>query len=106
MLSDGNTSDCLMHRFSKSRPDGAATVVVLNYYILRGQHATEWTDFWGPRWRMPNLARDPTFYVAQVQVVAGVRDQTSVQRAEKLAKRFAAEIAAPVRALLPTANRR
>jgi EpsI family protein len=103
-LSDGSTLDCLMHRFSKSRPDGTATVVVLNYYILRGQHVIEWTDFWGPRWRMPNLARDPSFYVAQVQVVAAARDQTSVQRAETLTRRFAAEIATPVRALLPTVN--
>jgi len=104
-LLDGSTLDCLMHRFAKSSSDGATSVVVLNYYILRGQHATEWTDFWGPRWRVPNLSRDPSFYVAQVQVVAPVRDRTSVQRAEALARRFAAEIAAPIRALLPAAER-
>src|SRR5690606_19732380 len=51
---DGRSIDCRIHRFTRQDPY-PQSVVVLNYYVLRGRYTTEWTDFWGPEWRLPNL---------------------------------------------------
>lgn len=98
-LPDGRPLECLVRQVS--RADGSARpMVVLNYYIVQGRHLTDWTDFWGPRWRMPNLARDPSFYVTQVQVTVPV--STSPATAEALAAEFAAAAATAVGELMPT----
>ncbi len=97
---DGTAIECLIHRFARQQPTAEA-VVVLNYYIIGGRYATEWTEFWGPRWRLPNLSRDPTVYVAQVQVTCGMSDGSRNASAEDLVKRFAGEIGANVAAMLP-----
>jgi hypothetical protein len=42
--------------------------VVLNFYILNGQITTEERNFSGLLGRRPNIAGDPAWYVAQVQI--------------------------------------
>jgi EpsI family protein len=70
VFADGDTIPCLIHRFHK--PDGdAGRVVVLNYYVLNGVPTNEESRFAGFGWRRPNVAGDPAFYVAQVQVSSG-----------------------------------
>ncbi len=98
---DGVEYGCLVHHFFKSRPGMEAAAVVLNYYVFRGRHTTDWTDFWGPSARLPNLSRDPNYYVAQVQISAGAHDRSGLKQAEASVKRFASETVLSIRALLP-----
>ncbi len=99
-LPGGDGFDVLIDRFAKEQPSPEA-IVVLNYYILGGRYVTAWTDFWGPRWRLPNLSRDPNIYVAQIQVTARATDPARSASAEDLVKRFVAEMAGRVGQLLP-----
>ncbi len=103
-LADGAELQCLIHRFSREQPEPEG-LVVLNYYVLQGRRTTEWTGFWGPKWRRPNLSRDPNFYVAQVQVTSATMLPTVYDRAEQVVKRFAAEAAPHVSRLLPPAQK-
>jgi hypothetical protein len=96
---DGTTLPCLIHRFEDD--SGGSTLVVLNYYVLQGRHTTEWSDFWGPRWRRPNLSRDPNYYVAQVQIVGGAMIPGLSDRAESAVRDFAAIAASTIDNLLP-----
>jgi len=102
-LPDGTRLDCLIHHFTQERLEPVG-LVVLNYYVLQGRHTTEWTSFWGPKWRRPNLARDPKFYVAQVQVVASAMVPDMWEREEEAVRRFAAVVTPHVIALLPLAE--
>lgn len=95
--------DCLIHLFRRP-PPGHGTVMVLNYYVLRGRHVTEWTEFWGPSWRRPNLSRDPSFYVVQVQVSAAFEDGSRHQNVERVLKGFTALVAPAIHALLPASE--
>lgn len=100
-LADGTTLDCLVHSFTRERPLRGA-LIVLNYYVLRGQHTTDWADFWGPKLRRPNLSRDPAFYVAQIQISCGVIMTSDYGPAEEAVKRFAAAAAPHCDAILPS----
>jgi len=63
----GRQVPCLIHRFH--RPGlGYDQTVVLNFYVVNGQIATDENVFSGPLGRMPNIAGDPARYVAQVQI--------------------------------------
>lgn len=99
-LSAGNRLEALVHQFTRDAPH-AEGLVVLNYYILQGRHTTEWTDFWGPRWRVPNFARDPNYYVAQVQIAATAMVPAMFDRARESVMRFAAAVADEIDFLLP-----
>ena len=66
-LTDGRVIPCLIHRFHK---EGGSTVV-LNYYVLNGVPTNDEGRFAGVGWRRPNIAGDPAWYVAQVQVSGG-----------------------------------
>jgi hypothetical protein len=66
-LAVGSELPYLFHRFTRAEPT-PQEILVLNYYILRGKYITDWTDFWGPASRLPNLSRDPGFGVTQVQL--------------------------------------
>lgn len=99
-LPDGDHVECLVHLFTRDEPH-AEGLVVLNYYILQGRHTTEWTDFWGPRWRAPNFARDPNYYVAQVQIAGSAMVPAMFERTQASVLRFAAAAAEEVDALLP-----
>lgn len=60
----GEVIPCLVHRFHQED----RRVVVLNYYVLNGVPTNEEDRFAGVGWRLPNIAGDPAWYVAQVQV--------------------------------------
>ncbi len=66
-IGSGGTVDCLVHRLHKSSPE-YQEVVVLNFYVVNGRISIREKDFSGFKWRQPNIAGDPTRYVAQVQV--------------------------------------
>lgn len=78
--------------------------MVLNYYVLRGAHVTDWTEFWGPGWRLPNLSRDPSFYVAQVQISVRL-GKTRDNEAESLLRGFVGMVAPEVDRMLPGITR-
>lgn len=58
---------CLLQRFHKPAP-GYEQVVVLSFYILNGRITTNEDDFSNLFGRRPNIAGDPAYYVAQVQI--------------------------------------
>lgn len=91
-LDDGTALDYLMRTVSRA-DQPRERLVVLNYYILEGRCVTDWQDFWGPRYRLPNLSRDPNFYVAQVQITATVPMGLSPAGVEKQAAQFAGVLA-------------
>lgn len=66
-LVDGGDLACLVHRFHLPPPE-SARVVVLNYYILNGVLTKDASSFTGVGWRLPNIAGNPAWYVAQVQI--------------------------------------
>lgn len=63
-LASGEAIPCLVHRFHREEQ----RVVVLNYYVLNGVPTNDEEHFAGVGWRLPNIAGDPAWYVAQVQV--------------------------------------
>src|SRR3972149_1577655 len=76
----GRLIPCLIHRFHKPAPMNEQTIV-MNFYILNGQITTKESDFSSPFSRRPNLSRDPTRYVAQVQISSVL--ENSVRTAAK-----------------------
>lgn len=76
---------CSVHRFYNQTLEYSESVV-LNFYILNGQISRDESKFSSIRWRGPNLSRDPSYYVAQVQirsefensVQSAARDMTDV----------------------------
>ena len=97
-MGDGRTQPARIQRFYKPGvPE--QRVVVLNYYILNGVATIDENSFWGLGWRTPNLGRDASRYVAQVQVT--VTEQADASAAAQAAKAFAVEIAPTVASLLP-----
>lgn len=99
-LLDNTSLDCLIHHFTRTDPEPQA-VAVLNYYILQGRNITEWTEFWSTRWRMPNLMKDPNFYVIQVQVSTMMKSPTLAGPSEDTIKGFAGQITPLLAILLP-----
>ena len=99
-LRENRELDYLIHEFAREDPL-PERLLVLNYYVHQGRHTTQWTDFWGPKWRRPNVSRDPTYYVAQVQIAAGPVTQATLGRASDAVTRFAREAAVGIDALLP-----
>ena len=99
-LSDGSTLSYLIHHFTRDEPFYEG-LVVLNYYILQGKHTTDWTDFWSPKWRGANRAKNPNFYVAQVQIAAPSTLPLLYEPSENIVKQFAVEVAPFVDKLLP-----
>jgi len=102
-LADGKSLESVIHYFSREDVVTEGRVV-LNYFVLQGKHTTQGQDFWGPKWRLPNLSRDPNYYVAQLQVVAAVPSAADYDRAESAVTRFAAVSAEEVDRLLPLTN--
>jgi EpsI family protein len=90
----GASIECLVHAFHKAELSGAS-IVVVNYYVLNGVVTNREKEFAGVGWRMPNIAGDPAWYVAQVQISA---------RSEASAKKLAAETAPLILDYLPDAD--
>jgi len=67
LLPGGEKLPFLIHRFHRITPEIGDTVV-LNYYVLNGVPTSEESDFAGVGYRLPNIAGNPAFYVAQVQI--------------------------------------
>jgi len=63
----GRFIPCLIHRFRKPAPTNDQLVVV-NFYIMNGITTNKEGDFHGPTIRGPNLARNPSRYIAQIQI--------------------------------------
>lgn len=68
----GRKIDCLLHHFYKAPPE-YDRMVVLSFYVVSGRVTASERDFSGPLGRRPNIARDPTRYVAQVQISSTVQ---------------------------------
>lgn len=102
-LPDGGQRPCLVHYFTRSKPT-PGDLVVLNYYVLDGEHTTELNDIWGPRWTARGLNPDPV-YLTQVQVV-GRSITPFYGQTEQAVKAFAAEVIPRVAELLPSPRAR
>jgi EpsI family protein len=88
----------LLHSFLKPNPT-ERRVVVLNYYVLNGRVTVDEHSFWGLPWRDPNLGRNASRYVAQVQIAVPVLvDSPS---AEQTVRTFASASGNAILLLLP-----
>lgn len=76
----GLSIPCLIHRFHKPAPMNDQ-ITVMNFYILNGHITTKESDFSSPSSRRPNLAQNPSQYVAQVQICSVL--ENSVRTAAK-----------------------
>ncbi|MCJ7777092.1 MAG: EpsI family protein [Sedimentisphaerales bacterium] len=74
----GRRIDCLVQRFRRPAP-AIDEVVVLSFYVRNGQITTKESDFSGLFGRKFNIARDPSRYVAQVQISSAL--ESSVRKA-------------------------
>jgi len=78
---NGRVIDYLVHRFYKPPPE-YYEMIVLSFYVVNGRVTASERDFSGPLGRRPNLARDPSRYVAQVQISSTVRKSVESALAE------------------------
>jgi EpsI family protein len=74
----GGKIPCLLHRFHRPLPN-YQEVVVLSFYVVNGQIATNERAWSGLMGRAPNISGDPAKYVAQVQISSAL--ETSIRRA-------------------------
>lgn len=77
---EGREIPCLIHRFHKPAPSYDETVI-LNFYIVNGQLATNQGGFSGLWGRRFNLTKNPARYVAQVQISSAL--ENSIRSAAK-----------------------
>jgi len=74
----GRQIDCLVQRFRQPAPS-LDEVVVLSFYARNGQITTKESDFSGLFGRKANMSKDPSRYVAQVQISSAL--ESSVRKA-------------------------
>lgn len=74
----GRSIEYLLHRFYKAPPDYDRTTVV-SFYVVNGRITSSEKDFSGPQGRRPNIDKDPSRYVAQIQISSSV--QKSIEAA-------------------------
>ncbi|MHC4744301.1 MAG: exosortase-associated EpsI family protein [Planctomycetota bacterium] len=74
----GRSIEYLLHRFYKAPPDYDRTTVV-SFYVVNGRVTSSEKDFSGPLGRRPNIDKDPSRYVAQIQISSSV--QKSIEAA-------------------------
>ncbi|MBN1341546.1 MAG: exosortase-associated EpsI family protein [Phycisphaerae bacterium] len=94
---------CLVHEFAQYQPVYQGLVVV-NYYVLDGRTTNDWTEFWGPRWRVARASIGPMRYVAQIQVGRTFTDRSNRSRAEEQVRDFVCLLAPEIDRLLPRQN--
>jgi EpsI family protein len=75
---NGRQIDCLVQKFRKPSPS-LDEVVVLSFYIRNGRITAKESDFSGLFGRKANLSKDPSQYVAQVQISSVL--ESSVRKA-------------------------
>jgi len=90
----GKKIGCLLHRFRKPAP-AVEDIVVLSFYVCNGRTTAKESDFSSVFGRKANTAKDPSRYVAQVQI-------SSVQ--ESSVRKAAQEITDSVLNFLPGEN--
>jgi hypothetical protein len=76
----GRQIDCLVQRFHQPAP-ATDQVVVLSFYVRNGRITANESDFSGVFGRKPNIARDPSRYIAQVQISSVL--ESSVRKAAR-----------------------
>jgi hypothetical protein len=76
----GRKIDCLVQRFCQPAP-ALDEVVVLSFYVRNGRITATESDFSGLFGRKANIARDPSRYVAQVQISSVL--ESSVRKAAR-----------------------
>jgi hypothetical protein len=69
----GRKIEYLLHYFYKAPPDYDRTTVV-SFYVVSGKVTSSESDFSGPLGRRPNIDKDPSRYVAQVQISSTVQE--------------------------------
>ncbi len=69
----GKEIPCLLHRFHKPAPQ-YSEIVVLNFYLVNGELATNQKGFIGILGRRLNLNKNPARYVAQVQISSALEN--------------------------------
>jgi hypothetical protein len=74
----GQQIDCLVQRFRQPAP-AIGEVVVLSFYVRNGQITINESDFEGLLARKFNISRNPSRYVAQVQISSSL--ESSVRKA-------------------------
>ena len=90
----GREIPCLIHRFHKPAPTYNQTVI-LNFYIVNGQLATNQGTFRGIWGRKFNITKNPARYVAQIQISS--ISENSIRNAAK-------DMSELILDLLPDAN--
>lgn len=93
---NGRQVECLVHKFCKPAPS-LVEVVVLSFYVRNGQITTNENDFSGLSGRKFNLSKDPSRYVAQVQISSIL---------ESSARKAGQDIADQILSFLPIENNR
>jgi hypothetical protein len=93
---NGQQIECILQKFRKPLPS-LNEVIVLSFYVRNGQITTKENDFSGLSGRKFNLSKNPSRYVAQVQISSVL---------ESSARKAAQEVADLVLALLPGENSR
>jgi hypothetical protein len=76
----GRQVDCLVQRFQKNAL-ALNEVVVMSFYVRNGRITADEGDFSGVFGRKPNIARDPSHYVAQIQISSVL--ESSVRKAAR-----------------------
>jgi EpsI family protein len=98
----GQSRPVRLHAFLQ--PSGPEyRVLVLNFYLLNGVWTVDEDSFWSLGWRTPNLARDATRYVAQIQVSCVLTSSEEAATADVVA--FIEAVGPQLLALLPDADR-
>jgi hypothetical protein len=92
----GRQIECLIQKFRKPSPS-FDEVVVLSFYVRNGRVTTKESDFSGLSGRKFNLYRDPSRYVAQIQISSVL---------ESSARKAAQDVADRILAFLPGENSR
>jgi hypothetical protein len=82
-LQEGRQIDCLVQRFRQPAPALNETVV-LSFYVRNGRTTATESDFSSVFGRKPNIARDSSRYVAQVQI-SSVTESSIRKAAQELA---------------------
>ena len=63
----GRQVDCLVQRFRKEA-SSLDEIIVLSFYVRNGRITADESDFSGVFSHRPNITRDPSRYVAQIQI--------------------------------------
>lgn len=88
--------ECRLYRFTGGTM-GAATMTVLNYYIVDGQYSPDVSLLRAKAWRGQGGIR----YMAQIQIVCSSGARAAIEAAEQAVQAFGAASAEPILACMP-----